>query len=527
MSRYIAVLIIAGLVCSSSVAAGEITTEALLDSLKHTAFKFFWYEANPSNGFIKDRSTDWSPCSIASVGFGLTAICIGIDNGYVTREEGRDRVHTTLETFWTAPQGDGASGFMGYKGLFYHFLDMETGERVWDSELSTIDTALLFAGILDAKQYFTENDPIENNIRALADSITQRADWEFMTNGGPGIRMGWKPGSGFGGFGTWIGYNEAMIMYIIALGSPTHPIDEIGWTTWTSGYSWQTHYGYTYVNFPPLFGHQYSHCWIDFRNIQDEYMRGREITYFINSERASRAQHAYCIVNPFGHIGYGETLWGLTASDGPDGYAVHGAPPPVNDDGTITPTAAASSIPFAPDIVIPTLHNFYETYGHMLWDVYGFKDAFNLERGWWGPDYIGIDQGPIIIMIENYHTQSVWNRFMQNPDIQQGLDRAGFTTASDVEDVNFGGAPRLVLSQNEPNPFVRSATISYRLSGRGHVSMLLYDVQGRLVRTVVDGVQPAGQHQVMLPGDGLPSGVYYYSLESNGQRVGKRCIITR
>jgi hypothetical protein len=525
MIRCIAVLMIAALVCSSSAAAEEITTEALLDSLQHTAFDFFWNEANPSNGLIKDRSTELSPCSIASVGFGLTAICIGIDKGYVAREEGRDRVQTTLETFWNAPQGSGSSGFTGYKGLFYHFLDMSTGERVWDSELSTIDTALLLAGILDAKQYFTEDDPVEDDIRALADSITQRADWDFMRNGGPGIRMGWKPGTGFSGFGIWTGYNEAMIMYLIALGSPTHAVPEIDWSVWTSSYNWATHYGYTYVTFPPLFGHQYSHCWIDFSNIQDAYMQAKGITYSINSERATRAQQAYCIDNPFGRIGYSEILWGLTASDGPDGYAVHGAPPPVNDDGTITPTAPASSIPFAPDIVIPTLHNFYETYGHMLWDVYGFKDAFNLDRGWWDTDYIGIDQGPIIIMIENYLTGSVWNRFMQSPDIQLGLERAGFTTPSSVEDVRFDGTPRLVLFQNGPNPFRGASTISYRLPASGHVSLLLYDVQGRLVRTLVDGVQPAGQHQVTLPGNGLPSGVYYYNLESNRQKVGKRCIV--
>lgn len=527
MIRYIAVLVIVPLVFCSSATAGEITTEALLDSLQHTAFKFFWYEANPSNGLIKDRSTDLSPCSIASVGFGLTAVCIGIDNGYVTREEGRDRVNTALETFWNAPQGSGSSGFIGYKGLFYHFLDMNTAERVWDCELSTIDTALLFAGILDAKQYFTEDDPVENNIRALADSITQRADWDYMRDGGPGLRMGWKPGTGFSGFGIWTGYNEAMIMYIIALGSPTHSIPEMDWSIWTSSYQWQTHYGYTYVNFPPLFGHQYSHCWIDFSNIQDEYMRGKGITYHMNSERATRAQQAYCIVNPFGHIGYSEILWGLTASDGPDGYAVHGAPPPLNDDGTITPTAAASSIPFAPDIVIPTLHNFYETYGHMLWDEYGFRDAFNLDRGWWGTDYIGIDEGPIIIMVENYRTGSVWNRFMQNPDIQQGLSRAGFTEVSSVEDVSSGATIRLVLYPSNPNPFRRASNISYRLPAPGHVSLTLHDVQGRLVRTLVDGVQPAGQHEVALPVDGLPSGVYFYNLESSGQQVGRRCIITR
>jgi len=519
-------LLIAIGISTVAPAAGAITTEALLDSLQHTAFDFFWNEANPSNGLIKDRNTSGSPCSIASVGFGLTAICIGIDHGWVSREAGRDRVLTTLQTLWTTPQGSGPTGFCGYQGLYYHFLDMNTATRVWDSELSTIDTALLFAGVLDAREYFNGGDPSDVEVRSLADSITQRANWEFARNSGVGIGMGWKPGTGFDGFGTWVGYNEAMIMYIIALGSPTHPIPASTWFTWTSGYDWATEYGYTYVNFPPLFGHQYSHCWIDFRGIQDIFMRSKGIDYFENSRRATLAARAYCIANPGGFVGYGENLWGLTASDGPFGYTAHGAPPPQNDDGTITPTAAASSIAFAPDVVIPALHHMFDTYGAQLWSTYGFKDAFNPTLNWYGPDYLGIDQGPIIIMIENYRSGAVWTRFMRNQDIQLGLARAGFASATGVLDESTPEF-RSVLEQNAPNPFTAWSKVSYRLEEAGPVSVVLYDVMGRKVRTLLNGVQSEGDHELELHGEGLPSGIYYYRLTVNGRHFERKCVVVR
>ncbi len=529
MQRSYWILVPVLLLAAAASAPAQITEEALLDSLQRTAFNYFWNEANPSNGLIKDRSASWSPCSIASLGFGLTAICVGIDHGWVTREAGRERILTALETLWNAPQGSGASGIAGYKGLFYHFLDMNTATRVWDSELSTIDTALLFAGILFAKQYFDTEDSLDVAVRAHADSLTRRADWEFMRAGGSGIRMGWKPGTGFSGFGNWIGYNEAMILYIIALGSPTYPVPASTWNYWTSGYSWQTWYGQSYVNFPPLFGHHYSHCWIDFRCIQDAYMRNRGITYFENSRRATLAQRAYCMANPFNHIGYSDSLWGLTAGDGPDGYEARGAPPAQNDDGTITPTAAVSSIPFAPEVCIPAARNMYNAYGAQLWMQYGFRDGFNLSRGWWGPDVIGIDQGPIILMIENYRNGSVWERFMENEDIQLGLGRAGFeTTVTDVA-LEESGAPLgegLFLS-GAPNPFRAETVVRFLLPERGHVKLSVYNVAGREVARLVDDERSAGPHEVLLDGAALPSGVYYYRLESGSLSLTERCVLLR
>jgi hypothetical protein len=501
------------------------TTTALLDTLQHTAFNYFWLESNVFNGLVRDRSTTGSPCSIASLGFGLSAICIGIDHGWVTRQDGRTRILTALQTLWNGPQGPQASGQIGYKGLYYHFLDMFTAVRTWDSELSTIDTALLFAGVIDAKQYFGTPDAGDVLVRALCDSIYYRADWEFTRNSGSGIRMGWKPVTGFSGFGTWIGYNEAMILYILALGSPTHPVPASTWTTWTSGYLFSVLYGYEFVRFPPLFGHQYSHCWIDYRNIWDSYMQTRGITYFENSRRATLAQRSYCIANPGGHMGYGADLWGLTASDDPFGYSAHGAPPPVNDNGTITPTAAISSIVFTPAQSIDFIHHMWENYRTQMWSPYGFKDAMNLDFNWFATDVIGIDQGPIIVMIENYRTGGrVWDRFMQNADVQRGLQRAGFV-ASPPSDAGPRDETTCALGRATPNPVRGRGTIAFRLPAAGRVALALYDAGGRKVRVVLDGVRPAGEQVAAFDASGLASGVYFYRLEfANQQRV-ERCVV--
>ncbi len=522
------VVVLATLAATAAAAparATTLTTPALLDTLQRAAFDFFWNEANPANGLIKDRSASWSPCSIASTGFGLTAICIGIDHGWISREEGRARVLTTLGTFWNGSQGAAASGVIGYQGFFYHFLDMTTATRTWDCELSSVDTAWLLTGMLDCREYFDTDEPLDVEVRALVDNIYNRVNWEFMRDGGIALKMGWLPGTGFANFGYWIGYNEAMALYILALGSPTYPIPTTCWNVWVSGYQWASYYGQEYVIFPPLFGHQYSHCWIDFRYLQDSYMRYRGITYHENSRRATYAAQAYCVANPGGFLGYGPD-WGLTASDDPVvGYQAHGAPPPMNDNGTITPTAAAASIAFAPEIVVPTLHHWFDDYRGWLWGPYGFKDAFNLSRGWWSPDVIGIDQGPIILMIENYLNRAVWARFMRNAAIQTGLARAGFTRTVGVAAGPGEQPPRIGLAQNSPNPFRGRAKVALELTADGPARLGLYDLRGRRVRKFVDSHLVAGKHVIEIDGQGLPSGIYFLRLEACGQKTGRRCAI--
>lgn len=407
-----------------------------LDYLQQTTFDYFWYEANPTNGLVRDRSQPNSFASIAGVGFGLTGIGIAIDRGWITREQGRQRVLVTLRTFRDGPQGTGATGTIGYKGWFYHFLGLNTATRAWSSELSSIDTGLLLAGVLDAKQYFDANQPDEVEIRSAADTIFNRVDWQWMANGANSLTMGWKPESGFIA-SRWIGYNEAMVLYILGLGAATNPLPAIHWSSWTSGYAWRTNRGYAYVEFPPLFGHQYSHCWIDFRHIADPYMNARGISYFENSRRATLAQRAYCIANPGGFAGYGSNVWGITACDGPGfgsfaGYNARGAPPAQNDDGTLAPTAVGGSLPFAPEVCLPTLRNLYDQFRTNLWTGYGFRDAFNLTANWWDPDVLSIDQGAMLLMIENYRSQKIWRRFMRLPEIRRGLQSAGFTNLTFV-----------------------------------------------------------------------------------------------
>lgn len=405
--------------------------EEFLEYVQGTAFDYFWREANPENGLVRDRSEPFSPASIAAVGFGLTAVGVGIDHGWISREAGRERVLNTLKFFWEAPQGTNATGTAGYRGWFYHFLEMESGERHGRSELSSIDTALLMMGVLYAREYFDGKHEGEAQIRDLADKIFARIDWKFMLNGGVKLSHGWFPERGFIN-ARWSGYDEGSFLYILGLGAgERNRLDPESWKAWTSTYKWETHFGQSYVRFAPLFGHQYTACWVDTRYIADEYMRGKGITYFENSRRATLAQRAYCIRNPGRFNSYGTNVWGLTACDGPGiegahGYRARGAPPAEDDDGTIAPTAVGGSLPFAPEFCVGTLWEMYDKYREKLWHGYGFRDAFNVKMDWWGSDVIGIDQGPILLMAENLRTRRVWNVVKKSAVIQRGLERAGF-----------------------------------------------------------------------------------------------------
>ena len=434
----------------------SLPPDEVIDDLMERTFLYFWETTNPANGLVPDRWPTPSFSSIAAVGFGLTAYGIGVERGYISREEARERTLATLRFFHTAPQGPDARGMTGHQGFFYHFIDMKTGQRFQDVELSTVDTTLLLGGVLFAQSYFDQDAPEEVEIRQLAEEIYGRVDWPWSQTRAPAISMGWKPESGFIDY-DWLGYNEAMLVYILALGSPTHPIEPAGWDKWVEAYEgdWGVSYEQEHLRFPPLFGHQYSHVWIDFREIKDAYMRGKGIDYFENSRRATLAQRGYAIANPDGWKGYGEKVWGLTACDGPAGvqkdyngkrrtfraYSARG--PHDNDDGTIAPTAAASSIPFAPEIAIPAVVEMRRLYGEHVYSRYGFLDAFNPSFeftdvrlangkvipgfGWVGADYLGIDQGPILAMIENHKSELVWQVMRKNPHIRRGLERAGFT----------------------------------------------------------------------------------------------------
>lgn len=431
----------------------------LFDDIERRTFQFFWDTTNEQNGLAVDRYPSRPFASIASIGFALTVYPIGYENGWISREQAVQRTLTTLRFLRDVPVGPQRTGRAGYKGFYYHFLDMQKGLR-YDQwvELSSVDTALLMMGVLFAQSYYEGDSADEKEIRQIADTLYRRVDWKWMQQRTPLITMGWYPERGFIQH-DWMGYNEGMMVYLLALGSPTHPVEPDAWLEWTRTYNkdWGVYYGQEYLAFGPLFAHQYNHVWIDFRDIQDQYMREHGIDYFLNSRRATLAQREYAIDNPMKWKEYGENVWGLTASDGPQNttqdyrgeqrqffhYRTRGAGLfEAFDDGTIAPTAAVSSIVFAPEVVIPATQEMHKRFGDFIYSSYGFLDSFNPSfnydiplktgrmipnRGWVAGDYIGIDQGAIVTMIANYRNEFVWNVMKKNKYLRTGLERAGFS----------------------------------------------------------------------------------------------------
>ena len=429
----------------------------LIDELERRTFDWFW-ETTPANGLTYDRWPSPSPCSIAAVGFALTAYGIGAERGWVPRADAAQRSLATVRFFRDAPQGPQPSGMAGYRGFFYHFLDVRTGARHEDCEVSTVDTALLLGGMLFARSYFGRDDPAEAEIRKAVDAVYARVEWDWAQPRAPLICHGWTPEEEFIRY-DWQGYNEAMIVYLLALAAPEHPVGPEAWGAWSRryAYTWGSLYGFEHLTFAPLFGHQFTHTWYDFRGVRDEFMREHGIDYFENSRRATFAQRAYAIANPMHWRDYGENLWGLTACDGPAntsrlylgdtrrfrGYSARGiSMERFVDDGTIAPTAAGGSIAFAPEIVVPALQEMHDKLGSVIYGRYGFLDAFNRsfhydgrlayghrvpDFGWVDNDYLGIDQGPIVAMIENHRSDLVWRTMRADPAIRLGLERAGFT----------------------------------------------------------------------------------------------------
>ena len=414
-----------------------------LKQLQQDTFGYFLYETNPRNGLVPDNTREDSPASMTAIGLGLASYPVAVERGYITRAEAAARVLTTLRFFSNSPQGTEPDA-TGYKGFYYHFLDMETGKRALNCELSTIDSTYFLAGALAAATYFNQNTPTEDAIRTAADALYRRVDWQWAMNGGPTVSHGWRPEEGFLKY-RWEGYSEAILLYVLGLASPTYPLAPESYQAWTQTYGWENIYGYEHVSAGPLFIHQLSHVWIDFRGIQDEYMRQRGIDYFENSRRATYVQREYAIRNPQGFKGYNENAWGVTASDGPgqgshivDGverqffdYLARGAPYGP-DDGTLAPWAVVASLPFAPEIVLPALDYINQTYPELT-SKYGFKCSFNptfpsdAGKGWISKGYYGLDQGPIILMIDNYLSGFFWQLMQGCPYVVNGLRRAGFT----------------------------------------------------------------------------------------------------
>ena len=419
-----------------------LSDEALLDEMQRAAFGYFAREANSVNGLVVDTSRDKSPASIAVVGFALSAYAVAVERGWMARTEALRRTLAVLRFFRDSDQS-GSPEATGYKGFYYHFLDLQTGTRVWRSELSMVDTALLIAGALCAAMYITAQTADEIELRETVDALYRRIDWRWAQGDGPTLRQGWKPECGYLHYG-WDGYNEAIVLYVLALGSPTYGLTNECYEAWTATYQWENLYGHDFLYAGPLFVHQFSHAWIDFRGIRDRFMREKRCDYFENSRRAAYVQREYALRNPREFTGYDENSWGLTACDGPTdelpgvfgesrrlfGYAARGVPYGP-DDGTLAGWAAAAALPFAPEIALPAMRGMESRFPRMMRSR-RYASSFNPTLAdaagaeWVSAGHFGLDQGIVVMMIENYRTQLIWRLMRQCPCIRAGLRRAGF-----------------------------------------------------------------------------------------------------
>jgi hypothetical protein len=455
----------AGIV-SRSVSAethkARVSDAQLLDEIERRTFKFFWERVNHDNGLMPDRWPSPSPCSIAATGFALTAWPIGVERRWITRKQARDITLRTLRFIDQLPQGEQPSDVSGNRGFFYHFLDLKTGLRFGQSELSTVDTSWLQMGMAFAQSWFDQENSSEKEIGALAQRLLDRTEWDWMqanSTGGAGISMGWYPENGFIAR-NWDGYNEGMVVYLLALGSQTHSALDGAYEAWTATYPrcWRGQGPLRYLSFAPHFGHLWGPMWIDYRGIHDETMREAGFDYFENCRRATYAQRNYAIANPMGWDGYSKDIWGMTASDGPGksvidfkgkptqfyGYRAYG-PMGMHDEedhGTLAPSAAVASVCFAPEICLLAARALRNFQGGRLYGTYGFFDSFcpsfrdthvTPERGtvdgrfgWVDSDYLSVDQGPILGMIANYKSGIIWNAMHKVPNLVRGLQLAGF-----------------------------------------------------------------------------------------------------
>ena len=419
--------------------------EERLDMLQRQAFDYFLHQTSPLTGLVADESAHGCDASIAAVGFGLASYPVAVERGWITRTDAIERTLLVLRFLRSSPQ-DASASASGYKGFYYHFLDMTTGRRAGRCELSTVDTGFLLAGMLVAAGYFDRDDEKESEIRDLAKFLYLRVDWQWACNGGATLTHGWKPKRGFLPY-RWQGYDEALLLYVLGLGSPTHPLPAQSYLAWVSSYEWKEIDGYELLYAGPLFIHQYSHCWLDLRGIQDAFMRDKGIDYFENSRRATLAQRTYAIRNPLEFVGYGANFWGLTASDGPGfttrriggndrnffNYVARGAPYGP-DDGTIAPWAVAASLPFAPEIVLPTIRHLQDAFPEasgkycFLCSVNAtYRSDSEILLPWTSDNHFGINVGPIVMMVENFRSGLLWRLMRACPYIITGLRRAGFS----------------------------------------------------------------------------------------------------
>lgn len=524
----------------------EMSDDQFMDMVQRATFRYFWDWGDPTSGVARER---WHPDEIDKTnttgggGFGVMAILVGIERKFVTRDQGAQRILKIVDFL--------ANKLEKFHGAFPHWFNGLTGKVVnfgVQNGGDIVETGFMIQGLLCARQYFNQSNSIEEQIRSLVTQLWENVDWDFYRNNSTGLYWNWSPTMGFNFSDTFIfhGWNETLMPYLLALASPTHPMSLNHYTSgWANNgnikYTGTPKYGYTlsvgrgYGG--PLFFTHYSFIGFDPRVKRDLYAN-----YFGQNIKQSEINYNYCIDNPKNFVGYSENCWGLTASYSIPGVGYTAHEPLNNDNGTISPTAALSSMPYTPYASKQAMKYFYRTFKDKLWDNYGFKDAFNLTYSsmdingeWFSDGYLAIDQGPIICMIENYRSQLLWNLFMNDPDIKKIFSQYppffDSETPTDTED-NKELPIEFSLEQNYPNPFNPSTTIEYsvpdivsNLSAR--IVIKVYDVLGREVKTLVNKVQESGIYKVNFDAVELTSGIYFYAIESDGYYQAKNMVLIK
>ncbi len=512
-----------------SASSFAMSDEELLTSVQAATFRYFWDFAHPVSGMARERNASVETCATGGTGFGLMALIVGAERAFVPRDSAAARTLKILRFLKNDAQR--------YQGAWSHWINGTTGETIpfsqFDNGADLVETAYLVMGMLTSRQYFTGNDPMETEIRTLTTELSDSVNWDFFRKNRFGTVLYWHWSPNY----EWQinlpirGFNEAMIVYLLAIGSPTHPVPaSLYQTGWAGGnyLNGNTYYGHFQWVGPawggPLFFTHYTFMGFDPRNKADQYCN-----YFENNRNISLIHREYAIRNPRNHTGYDSLCWGLTASDDPFGYSAHA--PFNNDNGTITPTAALSAMPYTPEQSLATLRHFYHNHGEKLWGPMGFYDAFNLDQNWYATSYIAIDQGPIIAMIENYRSGLLWDLFMANPEIRTALDSTGFTPVG-ITDRPPTLPREMALRQNYPNPFNPVTTIEIVLPQVTRVTLEIFDISGRQVRTLANGTWPAGRHRLVWDGRsdaGTPvsSGIYLYRLSGENFSQIRKLILLR
>lgn len=504
-----------------------MTDDELLDMLQEANFRFFWDYAHPVSGLARERYGSGNTVTIGGSGFGVMAIVVGVERGFVTREDAAQRILKIVNFLKTADR---------FHGVWPHWINGETGKVIpfstKDDGGDLVETSFMIQGLLAVRQYFNNDNPTEKAIRETITTLWEEVEWDWYRRVVTSnyLYWHWSPNYDWGMNMALMGPNETMICYLLAIASPTHSVPaELYHKGWASSSNYLN--GKSFYDIPlyvgwdfggPLFFAHYSFLGFDPRDKKDKYCN-----YFANNKNHTLINRAYCIDNPNNWAGYDENTWGLTASDDPFGYSAH-EPVAARDNGTITPTAALSSMPYTPKESMAAFKNFYYNYGEKLWGSYGFKDAFSPRMNWTASSYIAIDQGPIIVMVENHRSALLWDLFMANPEIQPMLDAIGFVKdITPVEEGESNTPVKYELVGNYPNPFNPSTTIEYKIAKGCNVNLTIYDMLGREVKTIVDDFKKEGTYRINWDASGLSSGIYVYKLSAGNYTDFKKMLLIK